>query len=565
MLDALLDALYLVGAVFPLAVSTTPTPFEVPWSDDTIGPDGPWHTIAAEDGQYKLFPGSTWETWLIQDDYCTAIESGTCHAEQAGLYDKTASQGSDAGIAMPASLSNYMFGIDLAGDDATRWVDSLRLQNFEVENASLALLDSGQRMVYPSGKNHSFFAGCLSLGGSGSVNQSFTQDNASLPLTNASLIPGYMWEHGKIPSNSFGMHIGSFWPALAGSLWFGGYDQNRVIGDIITLDGDFQDGITLWDIGIDVIGSTSPFDFDAQDGLLTKGNSTIGRSLKVSIDGCSPYFSLPKSTCDNIAAYLPVTFDEDLGLYLWDTTSTQFSQIVSSASAMSFSFISSSNTDPVKIRVPFMHLNLTLEAPLVDNPTPYFPCHVNGKDKYVLGRAYLQDAFIGANWDPRSAKWWMAQAPGQNIQAVPNVATIEPTAKTISKGGNNWEASWNGIWSDRVDYTTSSSSKATPTTTSSIIAAKEEELTMGARIGIGVGVVAGLLVIALGAFFLWRRRRQQTQVSQTQIQAPSPWSEDKYSSSQSHPVEMMGQCLPAELRGIPTPDPNQKQQRYELA
>ncbi|KAH6977339.1 aspartic peptidase domain-containing protein [Ilyonectria sp. MPI-CAGE-AT-0026] len=554
--------LLVVVAFSSLAMTATPTPFEVPWSGQTIGPDGPWHVIVAEDGKYKLFPGSTWETWLIEANYCDVGGTETCYAAQSGVYDKDKPQGSDGGISMSASLGNYMLGLNLEGDDATRWVDNLRLDNFEVENTSLALLDNTQRIMYPGGKEQPFFAGCLSLGGSGSVNQSFTRDGvSSAPLTNASLVPGYMWEQGKIPSNSFGMHIGSLQPNLAGSLWFGGYDQNRVVGEVITLDGDFREGITLWDIGIDAIGSSSPFGFDSQDGLLTRDNSTMGRSLRVSIDGCSPYLSLPRSTCDNIASYLPVKFNKSLGLYIWDTSSPEFTQIISSASALYFSFISNSNTDPVKIRVPFMHLNLTLTSPLVESPTAYFPCHVNGKGQYVLGRAYLQDAFIGANWDPRAAKWWMAQAPGRNIQAVPNIATIEPTDESISKGGNDWEASWDGVWNKKVGSATTPTSSTSPTNTPTSEKTVEGGMAIGTKIGVGIGVGVGVLITILGAYFFWRWRRRHNQTSSTHTQSPS--TEAKHTYPQE-PIEMMGESISSEIQGVSTHNPNYAWQRHEL-
>jgi len=36
-----------------------------------------------------------------------------------------------------------------------------------------------------------------------------------------------------------------------------------------------------------------------------------------------PYIYLPRSSCDAIAAKLPVSYNSDLGLYFWDTTSSQ--------------------------------------------------------------------------------------------------------------------------------------------------------------------------------------------------------------------------------------------------
>lgn len=525
--------LFLAMVAFILATSAETIPRELKWTDDTFGPDGPWRAIHVQMGYEEtsigLFPGSAWETWLIDDNYC---QTGTCYASKAGTYDK--SSGDDGGIRLDGGLNSFMLGLNLEGEPGTRYLDDMSLNGITVENVSLVLLES-QMIRYPGGQTSPFFAGCLSLGGTGATNQTFTLDDA--PAINASLPPGWMWETEWTPSNSFGMHIGSVQPAMSGSLWFGGYDQNRVVGDILSMKGNPRNGITLWDIGIEDIGNNSLFEPGAEDSLLAKGNSSIVSGLKVSIDGCSPYLTLPKSTCDNIATHLPVSFNEDLGLYLWDTKSDKYHDIINSATALSLSFISGSNTKLVKIRVPFLHLNLTLSAPLVNEPVPYFPCHVNDKGVYVLGRAFLQDAFIGANWDPSAETWWLAQAPGRNIQATTNVVSIGKEDKTIVKGGNDWKVSWDGVWNDDSDEQAPSS---TPTSDANDKENNKEnnkdgrgEMSTGAKAGIGIGGAAAFLALGLGAFFFWRRRRSQAQPTQTPS-ATSP----KTASSEPLPNEM---------------------------
>jgi len=501
--------LLLAVVAFASYASAERYPREVLWSDRTFGPDGPWRAVNVAMGsggtdQLALYPGGTWETWLIEDDYC---DGSTCYASEAGTYDD--SSGDDGGIAIDGGLSGFMLGMELEGDEGIRHLDDMELNGVYTEEVSLVLLKS-QEIKYP-GKTSPFFAGCLSLGANRSVNQTFSNGNSA--PTNASVPAGWMYEHELTSSNSFGMHIGSVQPSMPGSLWFGGYDKNRVVGDILSMTGGPRDGVTLWDLGIEVIAGKSPFSYDKKDNLLAAGNSSIGSGFKVAVDGCSPYLSLPKSTCDNIAAELPVNFDEDLGLYLWNTDSDKYEEIISSASALSFSFISGSNTEPVKIRVPFMHLNLTLTEPLVDTPKPYFPCHVNGNGNYVLGRAFLQDAFIGANWHPEANTWWLAQAPGRAIQSTPEVAAIEETAKTVSKGGNDWEASWRGVWDS--EETTSSSPTPEPTRDDGSDEEGGGGLSTAAIGGIAGGVGgAAILGIALGVFLFLRRRRNRAARSQ---------------------------------------------------
>ncbi|KAJ4291382.1 hypothetical protein N0V88_005975 [Collariella sp. IMI 366227] len=380
-------------------------------------------------------------------------------------------------------------------------------------NHTLALIQTESEMyTYPGGKWYPIFTGCFSLGAQERY-QVFTSDSAGKnPTINATMIPWALKDDGATTSSSFGLHYGSASPfaKVPGSLLYGGYDRNRVTGSILDFQGTFSQSITLQDISIDVIKGSSPFesipssssDSSTITGLLAKGNSTITPSgLSLYIDPCSPYLTLPQSTCDAIASHLPVIYDASLGLYLWNTSSPRYKLIVASASALSFTFMGGRNTDSATIHIPFRHLNLTLTAPFTDGPTPYFPCFTGGTGEYVLGRAFLQDAFLGANWE--RSKFFLAQAPGPNIPAGVDPVSIQPDEETIKSGGNNWERSWEGFWSvltpedleepGKVDVGTN----GTITSTSNDGAGNEK--TGGEKPGLSTGAMVG---IAVGAAVL---------------------------------------------------------------
>ncbi|KAK1691186.1 aspartic peptidase domain-containing protein, partial [Colletotrichum godetiae] len=338
-----------------------------------------------------------------------------------------------------------------------------------------------------------------------------------------------------IPSNSFSMHIGSVWLQIGGSLIFGGYDQNRLAGEVLASDGDYTDNpITLRDISIEVIQG---------DGLLAAGNNSIQNGLLVSIDGCAPYITLPKSTCDNIVSHLPVTYDTHLGLYLWDTESAAYTRIVSSASTLSFTFLSGTNTEPLTIRVPFLHLNLTLSEPLTEKPTPYFPCFNSGSGRYALGRAFLQDAFLGANWG--QSKWWLGQAPGPNIQLSSSVVAIEEADTVIKTGENDWEESWKGVWKVLgPDNDSGTSPTESPADNRQPTSAPATTISTGAIAGIAIGGAAVLVTFGLG-IFSWRRRSRKRGRESTKEREPPQHKHDgsQYDSRpppQTEPVEVYG-------------------------
>ncbi|KAI1090921.1 acid protease [Rostrohypoxylon terebratum] len=500
-------------AIFrPISASTAP--IAATWSDSTFGPDGPWPAVEVtlgEDQTIALFPGREYQTFLLTTDYCNQNRTA-CYANQAGLYNDAQSQvdaTGSTGYIQYQSGPNYMSGVDVLGQLTNSWVDNMKFGGATIPNVSLSLIKESY-MAYPNGQWYPLSVGCLGIGAPGTVNQSFS--NSFGPLINASVIPGYLWAHNTTASNSFGMHIGSVNPKMPGSFYFGGYDQNRIVGDILSYQDDYTKGITLKDISIKVIDGSSPWEFDSLGGLLSSGNSSItSGGLQVSVDGCSPYLSLPKSTCDAIAKNLPVTYNEDLGLYYWNTGDVKYSHIINSASVLEFTFIGDSNTKNVSISVPFRHLNLTLTAPLVEQPTQYFPCYTGHSKAYTLGRAFLQDAFVGADWGTKS--WWLAQAPGPNIPSA-NVVELA-TGGSVKASTNDWKESWSGSWTPLTPEEASSSSNVSAPSTTTAAAnietatASSTGLSSGAKAGIGAGVgVAGAgAIAALGFFFFMRRRK----------------------------------------------------------
>jgi len=430
-------------AIVSRVTADDPVPYSATWSGETYGPDGPWPAVEITlgyDQTIALYPGREFQSFILTSDYCS--QNSTCSATKAHLYNKERSQvdntGSNGEIQW-APGPNFMSGLDMAGDDATSWIDNMSLGDLTVPNTSLALL-SNAYAVYPNEQWYPISVGCLGIGAPITVNQSFTTGDG--PAINASLVPGWLNFKEMIPSNSFSMHIGSADPPMPGSLIFGGYDQNRIIGDILDQEDDYTKAIPLTDIGIRVVDGESPWDFKSKDGLLAANNASIGSAgLKVSLDGCSPYITLPKSSCDAITSHLPVDYNKDLGLYIWKEDDPKYSQIVSSASSLDFTFLAGSNTQHVTISVPFRHLNLTLTAPLVDSDVQYFPCYTGPSSQYTLGRAFLQDAFVGAHWDQK--KWWLAQAPGPNIP-TPNVVSWPEDSSDIQASQNDWKESWAG-------------------------------------------------------------------------------------------------------------------------
>ncbi|OQE09512.1 hypothetical protein PENVUL_c006G01500 [Penicillium vulpinum] len=202
-----------------------------------------------------------------------------------------------------------------------------------------------------------------------------------------------------------------------------------------------------------------------KSGLLAQGNSSFESGFSVSANVVDPYIYLPQSSCDAIAAELPVTYNPDLGLYFWNTDGPQHTKEYHHQGA---------------IRV----THLTLEQPLVRTPTAYLSCF-GTKRAYALGRAFFQAAFIGVNHGAGIVdigNWFLAQAlsPGysQTSTSLLNKAYLSCRDRVIAgrRPGHH----------------------IGPRSQRRIVGPLETQVSMGATVGIGAGCgAAGLAIIAL--------------------------------------------------------------------
>ncbi|KAL1979370.1 hypothetical protein VTN96DRAFT_6086 [Rasamsonia emersonii] len=209
-----------------------------------------------------------------------------------------------------------------------------------------------------------------------------------------------------------------------------------------------------------------------------------------------------------------------MGLYYWDTTSPEYSKIVTSPAYLGFTFqLNALNTANFTVRVPFALLNLTLEAPLVSTPTQYFPCFTSN-GTYGLGRAFLQAAFVGVNWSNDGVgNWFLAQAPGPNYQATPSTTVIAPGDQSLTGSQNSWLDTWTGHWTPLPEPSDVSNANAAESSASS----RSGGLSSGGKAGIGVGVsVGGLLIIAGVVLCLLRRGGRQEDATKAEATPLQP-------------------------------------------
>ncbi|KAK3680801.1 Nucleolar GTP-binding protein 1 [Vermiconidia calcicola] len=382
---------------------------------------------------------------------------------------------------------------------------------YTVPNCSTSAIDLGNQTL-PNGNQVDLELGFFALGAEDDQYQEFTLGGttAETYAVNAWVMPGYFYNKSITESYSFSLHIGSTAFNYPGSMLFGGYDKGRAIGPATTY-ADTKP--PLQDIVLGVETGGSPWDFDSKDNLLLT-NTSSHDSITVTPEPMVPYLHLPKQTCDNLAKYLPVSKDSS-GYYLWNTADPTYKNITTSAAYLGFVFPpATGGTQDVTIKVPFqlLVLNLTVEASGYAGQTPYFPCmpYEPSDGNYLLGRAFLQSAFLGRNWNRHIS--WLAQAPGPGASRTglgvqPTDIDDGDTSLDFFPDNGRFAASWSDHWTPLEGSTTNGDASSGG---GSGDGGDDGGLSTGATAGIGVGAAAlAVGVLGVAAFFLVRRRKQR--------------------------------------------------------
>ena len=468
----------------------------------------------------NLSPGGIYESMIPTQQLCQGVSS-VCFAASAGLYDAsdstTAISDNSPGLVWQWGSSA---AINTTGQ-AVEMTDVMYMNTSEglvkVPNSTISAINQ-QNIFLPDGGRLQVQLGSLSLGAPGSGTQ-------SLKTGIGQNFPSYLAMQNVTPSNSFSLHYGSASLGLAGTLVWGGYDQSRVLGDV----GSFQLGPnelmvpTMLDVQIGVEHGQTPFTDNSSSfpGLLEL-NSSLNNVQPTIINPIVPYLFMSPKTCAAIAQHLPVSLNSDIGLYIWNTTDQQFQRVMSSSAYLSFVFRSSPDAN-ITIKVPFQLLNLTLESPIVQYPQQYFPCRpfysMDRTGNYYLGKAFLQAAMIGVNWQTKA--FFLAQAPGPEVPS-PNIQSIGPSDTSIgSLPIANFASSWSRSWTLRAEQSNGTEINNTtnapkPATTSSSI--NPRLLSIGAKIGIGFGAAIGFLTLLAAGIIrlLYRHRKFQRLKAQKQ-------------------------------------------------
>lgn len=385
-----------------------------------MGTDSSGNALSTVDLHPGGLYGSTINTYILCGDYKTSLTS--CPAHLAGLYnlDNSTSAYHNSTTSSATIIQWQWRSADAETENLSERnvLDIIRMNTsaglLTAENTTIAAMDDASITIPNTTPGDTFMVevGHLALGGPG--NGTFAYQEGAIGQT----FPGSLAANTLIPSNSFGLHYGSASLNAIGSLTWGGYDQSRVLGDVGSFslaDGGQNNMIlSLLDVQIGVESGSTPFNETSFTGLLQLNSSeSSNNDQPTNIIPNVPYMYMAPETCAAIAQHLPVVLSSYTNLYIWNTTDPQFERIISSPSYLAF-VLGTSGAANLTIKVPFKLLNLTLDTAIVPTPHQYFPCQpfhaVDGSNHYILGKAFLQAAFLGMNWE--QSTFFLAQAPG---------------------------------------------------------------------------------------------------------------------------------------------------------
>lgn len=428
------------AAASMLAAVNAQQPEQIPFNTSaSAGPDGPWNFITLQVGSgpssaVDFYPMLTDQaSLLVADSVCTGGGNGECMTPPPNYYDTAATSANSNPqniVTGQTSIQQYDAGLSNQlswSGSGHYWAD--RIGSISAANVSFFVATDITQM---DGNKSYKPLSLLSLEPNAGNNQvKTTTGNA----TTNTILESFT-NSTKGAASSFALHIGSAAFNQSGSLYLGGYDPSRIIEKPAVFPQ--LGGVLLNTISLGTSKGLSPW---ADTNNLP--NDFLGTPANVTLSPHAPHIYLAQNVCNLLAQYLPIQYDNDTNLYLWNTSAQAYHDIVSSPSYLNFTFGDAASTS---IRVPFALLNLTMSAPLKPNATQYFPCS-GQSNTYSLGRAFLQSALLMQSYGTTNTIY-LAQAPGPSFPGTGTgpalVSAANPTIAPLTNAPL-WENTWQNI------------------------------------------------------------------------------------------------------------------------
>ena len=244
----------------------------------------------------------------------------------------------------------------------------------------------------------------------------------------------------------------------------------------------------------------------------------------MTIDSSVSQLWLPGIVCDQLEVFLGLTYDPTTELYVVNNTAHE--ALVKLAPEIAFTLAADGTSNvTTSITLPYAAFDLQAGPPMYNFSTNYFPIRRASKGS-VLGRAFLQEAYLVVDWE--RSNFTLSRA-AKRANRTREIVSIFPPRKATAKSA----------------------------------------LSVGAIVGIAVGT--SVFVIVIVALFWWRLRARRLSKAETPPGIPPPassWPEDKkLADIEPDPKELPDtnrDSIASEAMSVPLYELHQEQTSYQL-
>ena len=351
--------------------SSSPTPINIPPSQDFDGNDGPWSSFYLEIGSPAqdvkvLVSTAGFQTWAVVPQGCIASDPPACATLRGGQF--VPSQSSTWNYNNASVNGTFTLGLETNlgySGNGDYGYDTVVLGYQGGNGPSLP------QQTIAGIATKEFYLGVFGLNPRSTNFSTFDDPIPSYMATlkNRSMIPSLSWAYTA--GNQY--RPGS----VLGSLTLGGFDASRFVTNDVTF---VFNPVDERDLTVEI-----------ESILMTASNDSIqllNNSISAYIDSTVPYFYLPIDVCQRFEEAFGILWDNDVQAYLVNDTLHESLQAQNATVAFSIS----NTTQSVNISLPYAAFDLIAEYPLVSNTTRYFPLmRATNESQYTLGRAFFQE------------------------------------------------------------------------------------------------------------------------------------------------------------------------------
>ena len=375
------------------------------------GNDGPWSSFAVQVGtpsqNVRLLPDTSANTgtsvWVVRPEGCTSDDPSNCGDLRGFIFHPNeSSTWSIQGLSNNGLYDLTAYEENLLGYGGNAY--------YGFDNVTLGWQSDGlpelSHQVVAGYATKDFYVGSLGISPQPILFDTFNHAYPSLltTLRNRSLIPSSSWAYTA----------GAYYqePKVYGSLTLGGYDATRFVPNNVSITFGADSSRDLL-VGIQQITSD------------TLGTPLLSSGIYAFIDSLVPHIWLPINVCAAFEQAFNLTWNSTAELYL--LTEDEHSNLVNLNANITIKLGSSAaGNDSVDIVMPYGAFDLTVSSPIVESPTHYFPLKRAQNDtQYTLGRAFLQQAYVIADYDRSNFSVSQALFPATSV-AKNIVATLPP-------------------------------------------------------------------------------------------------------------------------------------------